>query len=128
MNIVHILLVGAGGCVGSMARYMTVVTIDRKFSSLFPYGTATVNLLGSFLLGIVVALVMKKTGTHLQEWKLFFGTGFCGGFTTFSAFAVENVNLFEQKFPGTALLYIAFSLMGGLLAVWSGFALAKNLL
>jgi len=128
MSIVNILLVGAGGCLGSMVRYLTVVSIDKKLNSVFPFGTFTVNLLGSFILGVVMAMILKKTGTHHEEWRLFIGTGFCGGFTTFSAFAAENMNLFEQKFPGTALLYIAFSLIGGLLAVWTGFALTRNIL
>lgn len=128
MNLINILLVGAGGCLGSMARYLTVISIDRKVNSVLPYGTLSVNLLGSFTLGFLMALVLKKTGAHHEEWKLFLGTGFCGGFTTFSAFAAENMNLFEQKFPGTAISYIAISLIGGLLAVWTGFALAKNII
>lgn len=128
MNVINILLVGAGGCLGSMARYITVSSLDRKVNSVFPYGTLTVNLLGSFILGFVMALVLKKTGTHHDEWKLFLGTGFCGGFTTFSAFAAENMNLFEQRFPGTAMVYIAISLIGGLLAVWMGFVLAKDII
>ena len=127
MNIVNVLLVGAGGCLGSIARYVTVYSIDRKLNSIFPYGTITVNFAGSFILGFVLALLMKKTGTHPQEWKLFLATGFCGGFTTFSAFAAENINLFGQRFPATALLYISASVIGGLVAVWAGFAMAKNL-
>ena len=128
MNGINILLVGAGGCMGCMARYIAVVSIDKKFNAVFPYGTLTVNLLGSFLLGCIMAMVLKKTGTHHEEWRLFFATGFCGGFTTFSAFAAENVNLFENKFPGTALAYITISVLGGLLAVWMGFAAAKNII
>src|SRR5690606_16353945 len=127
MNITTILLVGAVGFLGSVARYVTVISVDRKFSSLFPYGTAAVNIAGSFLLGLILAGIMKKTGSYSEEWKLFLATGFCGGFTTFSAFAGENLVLFQQKFPGTALFYIAFSLIGGLLAVWGGYALARNI-
>ena len=126
MNILNVLLVGAGGCLGSVARYLMVMSVDKKMNSIFPYGTATVNIAGSFILGFVLALLMKKTGTHVHEWKLFLITGFCGGFTTFSAFAGENLNLLGQKFPATALLYITVSVVGGLLAVWGGFAIAKN--
>ena len=126
MNVLNILLVGAGGCLGSVARYVAVTSIDKKLNSIFPYGTAAVNIAGSFVLGFVLALLMKKTGTHLHEWRLFLITGFCGGFTTFSAFAGENLNLLEQKFPATAVLYISVSVVGGLLAVWAGFAMTKN--
>lgn len=128
MNVMHILLVGAGGFIGSIFRYMTVLSIDRKMNAVFPYGTLTVNVVGSFVLGFLMALFLRKTGSHPVEWRLFLATGFCGGFTTFSAFAAENVNLLGQKFPATALLYIAISVTGGLLAVWAGFAMGRNIL
>lgn len=128
MNVIHILLVGAGGFIGSIFRYMTVLSIDRKMNAAFPYGTLTVNVVGSFVLGFLIAVFLRKTGIHPVEWRLFLATGFCGGFTTFSAFAAENVSLFDQKFPATALLYIAISVTGGLLAVWAGFAVARNVL
>jgi len=126
MTLVNVLLVGAGGFLGSITRYLTVLWVDRRLNSVMPLGTLTVNIAGSFVLGFLLAVLMRKTGTHMQEWKLFIGTGFCGGFTTFSAFAAENLSLFEHKFPGTAFLYILSSVVAGLLAVWLGFALAKS--
>src|SRR5688572_4148165 len=117
MNLVNVLLVGAGGCIGSVVRYLAVISIDKKLNSAFPFGTFTVNLLGSFVLGFLMAVLMKRSA-HALEWKLFLGTGFCGGFTTFSAFALENMNLFQQKSPGIALLYIIFSVSGGVVGVW----------
>jgi fluoride exporter len=124
----NILLVGAGGFLGSIARYLTVISVDKRLNSVMPLGTLTVNIVGSFVLGFVLAVTMKKTGTHLQEWRLFMGTGFCGGFTTFSAFAAENLGLFEQKFPGTAFVYITVSIAAGLLAIWLGFIVGKWIL
>lgn len=127
MNIYKILLVGAGGFIGSIARYLTAIAIAKRLNSVFPYGTLTVNFLGSFLLGLILAVVMKKTGTQMDEWKLFLGTGFCGGFTTFSAFTFENLSLFEQKLVGTAVLYMTISLVGGIMAVGAGVILGRNI-
>ncbi len=127
MNVYKILLVGAGGFIGSIARYLTSFALDKRLNAVFPYGTMTVNLLGSFLLGLILAVAIKKTGNHMDEWKLFLGTGFCGGFTTFSAFAFENFNLFEQKLVGTAFLYIIISLIGGILAMWTGIMLGRSI-
>ena len=126
MNTYNILLVGAGGFLGSIARYITTISIDKRFNSFFPYGTLTVNLLGSFFLGVILSLVLKKTGTTAEQWKLLLGTGFCGGFTTFSAFAFENVSLLEARFAGTALIYTALSLAFGVVAVWAGVLLGKH--
>ncbi|MEX2235837.1 MAG: fluoride efflux transporter CrcB [Cyclobacteriaceae bacterium] len=127
MNLVNVLLVGAGGCIGSMARYLAVISIDKKLNSAFPLGTLTVNLLGSFALGFLMAVLMNRSA-HGLEWRLFLGTGFCGGFTTFSAFALENMNLFQQKSPGMALMYIIFSVAGGIAAVWTGVILGRNII
>jgi fluoride exporter len=128
MNVIHILLVGAGGFIGSIFRYMTVLSIDRKMNAVFPYGTLTVNVVGSFVLGFLMAVFLRKTGSYPMEWKLFLATGFCGGFTTFSSFTAETMHLFGHKFPASALLYIAISVMGGLVAVWAGFSVARNIL
>ena len=127
MNIFHLLLVGAGGCAGSMARYATVMAFEKRLNSAFPYGTFCVNIAGSFLLGFILAWIAARTDTHNEPWKLLLGTGFCGGFTTFSAFTAENAALLDQKLASTALLYIALSVAGGLVAVWIGFALSRTL-
>ena len=127
MTFFNVLLVGAGGCIGSMARYLTVLSLDRKINGVFPYGTFAVNVLGSFILGFLLAWTTHKPDSHSLHWRLFLGTGFCGGFTTFSAFAVENVNLLEKNFPGTAFLYISASVVSGLLAVWAGFSLGRTI-
>ena len=121
-------MVGAGGGLGSMARYLVVLSLDKKLNAIFPFGTLTVNIAGSFILGFVLAIALIKTDAQFYAWRLFLATGFCGGFTTFSAFAAENMSLFEQKFHGTALAYIGVSMIGGLLAVWLGFMLARAVL
>lgn len=123
MDIYKLLAVGLGGCLGSVARYATSRAIDEKLNSLFPYGTFAVNILGSFILGLVYTLALRKIGVT-ENWRLFLGAGVCGGFTTFSAFAWENLNLLQQKNFGMTALYIGASLFLGimsvLLGVWAG--------
>ena len=128
MTLFNVLLVGAGGCIGSIARYLTVISLDRKLNGVFPYGTLSVNVLGSFILGAVLAWTAHKTENYEAQWRLFLGTGFCGGFTTFSAFAAENFTILVKSNTGTALLYISVSVVAGLVAVWLGFSFARAIL
>jgi fluoride exporter len=119
MDVYKIIAVGLGGCLGSIARYVTVKWADEKLNAVFPYGTLAVNIIGSFLLGLVYALAVRKAGIP-ENWRLFLGAGFCGGFTTFSAFALENFNLLQQKLIGTSVVYVSVSLIAGLLALAAG--------
>jgi CrcB protein len=126
MTFFKILLVGLGGSLGSMARYVSVKTIDGRLNAFFPFGTLFVNLFGSFLIGIIYAVVARKTG-QAEHWGTFLGAGFCGGFTTFSAFAYENVGLIQQRMATASVIYIAISLGLGFLAVVAGAAVGKLL-
>lgn len=126
MDIYKILAVGLGGLVGSVARYITVKSLDEKLNAVFPYGTLTVNIIGSFLLGLIYSIALRKAGVT-ENWRLFLGVGFCGGFTTFSAFALENFTLIQQKFIGTSLLYTSISLVAGLFALVAGIWLGRLL-
>jgi len=127
MTITNMLLVGAGGFAGSVARYLTASALERKLDGVFPYGTLTVNIVGSFLLGCLLGWVAAKPGSNSGQWRLLLGTGFCGGFTTFSAFAFENFNLIEQRHISTSLLYSLLSIGAGLLAVWIGYAVSRTI-
>ena len=124
MNLYKLLIIGLGGFLGSVARYVTTKFVDDKLSPAFPYGTLTVNILGSFLLGIVYIIALRKAGLT-ENGRLFLGVGFCGGFTTFSAFALENFSLMQEKFVGTSLLYISVSIVGGILALLAGVWVAR---
>lgn len=124
MNIYSILVVGAGGFLGSIIRYVTVLFVDKKLNSFFPYGTLAVNILGSFILGMVVGVALKQTGLS-GNWKLFLTTGFCGGFTTFSAFSFENINLIQQRMVATSISYTLCSIVFGFLAVAGGVVVGK---
>ena len=126
MDVYKVLAVGFGGFLGSIARYITVKSVDEKLNAVFPYGTLSVNIIGSFLLGLIYVLASRKTGMT-EQWRLFLGAGFCGGFTTFSAFALENFNLIEQKLGGISLAYVSVSLLAGLLALAAGVWLGRFL-
>ncbi|MEP7237173.1 MAG: fluoride efflux transporter CrcB [Ferruginibacter sp.] len=119
----NLLLVGLGGGLGSMLRYAAALVINSKY---FPYSTLAVNIIGSFIIGIVFAMSIKDE-TFLNNWKLFLATGICGGFTTFSAFSLENMGLLQSGKMGMAATYIAISIVFGLLATFWGYQLViKN--
>lgn len=125
MDLTRILLVGAGGFLGSITRYVMVRTIDVRFNLVFPLGTFTVNVLGCFLIGLVMGLTGRQPAN--ENLRALFGAGFCGGFTTFSAFAFENHNLMVERLAGTASVYIAGSLVAGIVAVFGGLWCARFL-
>jgi fluoride exporter len=118
----NFLLVGLGGALGSMLRYAFYLAITVK---QFPLATLVVNITGSFIIGIVLALSVKDEG-FANNWKLFLATGVCGGFTTFSAFSAENISLLENEKYIAALTYIALSIVLGIAAAWLGFTIAKH--
>jgi CrcB protein len=117
----NFLLVGLGGAVGSMLRY-AVAQIFRTVS--FPAATFLVNVLGCFLIGIVIAVSLRNQSFE-QNWRLFLATGICGGFTTFSAFAAEGMALLQEQRIGLYLIYVAGSILLGLLATWLGYSWMK---
>lgn len=120
----NILIVGAGSFVGGIARYLTYHFIDKRIAGSFPFNTFTVNIIGSLLLGIIAGLLIKN---HLNDTtRLALAVGFCGSYTTFSTFALENMQLLNEK-PATALVYISSSVIIGLAAVVLGFYLGKSI-
>lgn len=118
-----LLSIGIGSFIGGIGRYLISVFIQTKFSDSFPYGTLIVNILGCFLIGIVYGFAEK--GSVAMEWRLFLATGILGGFTTFSAFSYESVNLIRNGFFLNALLYISVSVIVGLIATFTGLSIIK---
>jgi fluoride exporter len=118
----NFLLVGLGGALGSMLRYAAYLFITTKH---LPAATFAVNIVGSFIIGWVLALSLKD-GNFLNNWKLFLATGICGGFTTFSAFSAENVALLQNGKYLIALLYIMLSIVLGIAAAWLGYNIISN--
>lgn len=118
------LLVGAGGFLGSIARYLIAIWLTKHFPSAFPYGTFTANILGCLLIGVVYGLGQRYEWLT-PELRLFIATGFCGGFTTFSSFTLENIVLLQNSNYLTFAIYAISSFTVGLLAVFGGITLTK---
>ena len=120
----NILLVGLGGGVGSILRYLCQKWINESYHHNFPLATFLVNISGCLLIGILYALG-EKGNILSPQTRLLFITGFCGGFTTFSTFAFENVNLLRIGDNFYFLLYAIGSVVAGIVAVYLGNLLIK---
>ena len=114
----NLLAVAIGGATGSVMRYFITLLFTRQHT--FPYGTLLVNVTGSFLVGLLMAYFLKNTGLN-DSVKLLLVTGFCGGFTTFSALQWEMFTLLREGRLGLAFSYIVVSFIAGLVAVYVGF-------
>jgi CrcB protein len=118
-----VLLLIVGGAIGAPARYLTEVLISSRHDSVFPWGTLTVNAVGSFLLGILAAAVAVGGA---PGWLLTLGgTGFCGALTTFSTFGFETLRLAEDGSWLAAALNVLVSLAVGMVAVFAGWLLVS---
>lgn len=118
-----ILVIGIGSFIGGIGRYLVTLLVQNKFLSTFPYGTFAVNIIGCFLIGAVYALSEK--GSINMEWRLFLATGILGGFTTFSSFSNETVSMMRDGQYWHAFVYVAFSVIIGLAATFTGISLTK---
>lgn len=120
----NILFIGLGGALGSIARYLLGIYIKNHFNTIFPLATFIVNVVGCLLIGILYA-ILEKNNIGNSIWNYFLVVGFCGAFTTFSTFANENFNLFQNGNIFVAIGYIAASIVLGILAVKFGYILIK---
>ena len=118
----NILFIGLGGGIGSICRYVMALAIGKWIDASFPWGTFVINVLGSLLIGLFLGMFDKSLFNDTS--KLLLITGFCGGFTTFSAFSSENVNLLMAGQWFTALVYSLLSVLLGIAAVWLGYKLS----
>jgi CrcB protein len=122
--IKHFLIVGLGGGAGSMLRYAVQKMFYSPGIAPFPTGTLLVNLSGCFLIGVLWGVVSRSL-TWNDEMKLLLMTGFCGGFTTFSAFTLEGIGLLKENKAALFFVFVAASVVGGLLATFIGIRIAK---
>jgi CrcB protein len=115
--------VAAGGALGSWLRYLVgrtwTLAIGPVAASAFPWATLTVNVAGSFAMGILAGW-LARFGAHGEGWRLLLGVGVLGGFTTFSAFSLEFALLVERGTPGTAAAYVALSLAASFTGLFGG--------
>lgn len=121
----QLLLVGFGGFIGSVLRFLiSKLNHSWHFLSL-PIGTLAVNVVGSLIIGLLIGM-SAKGNLISTDLRLFLMVGLCGGFTTFSTFSSENMLLLQNGQFATAFLYIGLSVVLGLLAVWGGYLAADS--
>lgn len=124
--MVNLLWVGLGGSLGAMSRFLLANAIFKWMDKPYPFGTLSVNLIGSFAIGVAyIWLVEHEFGGDAHRHLMM--VGFLGAFTTFSTFSLESLTLIQQGRLGAALSYIALSLAGCMLATALGMILTKQL-
>lgn len=120
----HLLLVALGGAFGSVCRYLAGNLSVRLFGLAFPWGTLAINVAGSFLIGVVAEAIARKFDAS-TELRLLLMTGVLGGFTTFSAFSLDAISLFERGAAFASAAYVVASVCLSLAAVFAGLALGR---
>ncbi|UZJ32725.1 fluoride efflux transporter CrcB [Streptomyces endophytica] len=117
------LLVIAGAVVGAPLRYLTDRAVQARHDTLFPWGTFTINVIGSLILGLLTGAI--AAGAASSQMQLLIGTGFCGALTTYSTFSYETLRLAEDGARFFALANVVASVVAGLGAAFAGAALAQ---
>ena len=120
------LLVCIGGGLGASLRHAVNVLCARFLGTAFPWGTFIINITGSTVMGLIAGYLAFK-GEASQAWRLFLMTGILGGYTTFSAFSLDAVLLYERSEFGLALFYVLGSVVFSILGLFAGLALVRHL-
>ncbi|RZL45931.1 MAG: fluoride efflux transporter CrcB [Pedobacter sp.] len=121
--IKQLLLVGLGGGIGSIFRYLTSMLTVKYYANTFPLATFITNIIGCFIIGLLIGYFSNTNPDN--SLKLLFITGFCGGYTTFSTFAAENISLLQNQNYLTLIAYTLASVLVGFLAVGFGLMITK---
>jgi CrcB protein len=119
-------LVFIGGGLGSTLRYIINIVSPRLLGTAFPYHTFIINITGSIIMGLIAGYLAFK-GDASQAWRLFLMTGVLGGYTTFSAFSLDAVLLYERGAIGLALFYVLGSVVFSIAGLFAGLALVRHL-
>jgi fluoride exporter len=119
-----LLLIGSGGFIGSVSRFLASRFMQNIFPSAFPFGTFFVNITGCFLVGLFYGL-SEKSPLFTPGWKMFLTVGFCGGFTTFSTFANENLAMLRDGDFFHFTIYTGLSIFLGIAGTFLGVTITK---
>ena len=119
-----ILLVFLGGGLGSVARYLLGLLLQKNYSSAIPWHTLAANVVAAAVLGFITGLLLLRPGQYEQQ-RLLLGVGFCGGLSTFSTFTLESFELMRAGNMMMALFYILISVIACLLAFWAAWMIQK---
>lgn len=121
----HLALVALGGAIGASLRHLVGLASMRMFGVAFPWGTMFVNIAGSLAMGILIAVLARRSGMS-AEVRLFLATGLLGGFTTFSAFSLDVAVLWERGEAASAAGYVAASVVFSIAALFAGLWIVRS--
>ena len=124
--MLNLALVATGGAIGASLRHLVNLAASRLWGANFPWGTLAINVFGCFAMGVFIELLARRFDAS-NEIRLFVATGILGGFTTFSAFSLNFAVLWQRGALMPALIYVLASVVGAILAVFAGLALARTL-
>lgn len=122
----NVFVVAGGGALGAVLRYLVTGWVHRAMPPGFPYGTLTVNVVGSLCVGFASGIFAARAESRDHLLQLFLIVGVCGGFTTFSAFSAETYQMVQRGAVGPAALSAALQMMGSLAAVFAGYWLSRH--
>lgn len=120
-----VLLVGIGGALGSIARYLSGVAVGRVWPSSFPLATMLINITGSLIMGLFIGWLARTTPAWQADARLFFAIGVLGGFTTLSSFSLDTVVLLERGEVAQAAVYVTVSIAVSIVALFVGLWLMR---
>jgi len=122
-----ILLIGFGSAIGGVLRYLLSTNVYKLAGHSFPYGTLVVNCIGAFLVGLIFIILLERFNGFAEQLRAFLIIGFLGGFTTFSAFSIETINLLENGELTRSMINVFASVLLCLSLTWLGILLGRQL-